>query len=376
MILKVWSHERLNSSNKISQSRAPPSRSRYSLSELDTLINDSSPADPLAEDPSVLALFDSLVEEGNSGYYDSSSTDPDDDGPLEPYIDMIIERARTFMQLPFHSPFPWLSHSDDSSATSTDSELSFANTSSLEPPWSENDMDEVDHELRERYGSDFEEWGSHDSSDHCSSDDEGYGRVGRISSHHDDEEDEGVGTKDRTVDGERASGASSSHGDLETCGISSRRNMMLQEPSRHQPSRKVKSIQDGKSNGSANCKSRLQQDNSKTRRQQPQRKVKSAQGNTSTATDGHRVAMATNTQPIASCSNSSVSDSNSGSGANAGTSGTSEASGAGPSQRWTRKRNRRQQQAAGASSNYEQYQAEDFIKPKSPSSFYSKRDPP
>ena len=371
-----------------------------------------SPADPLAEDPSVLALFDSLLEEGEnpSDYYDSSSTDDeeDDDDSDDPYLMDDERRLRhVLLHLPFGGIFNFSHDEDDGDATPTDSELSFANTSSLEPPWSsEDDMDDVDEELRVVYGSDVADWGSSDSDSSCSdlsTRGEEDGRAGRISNHHDDEEDKKDNrnrskTKDRTL---KTEGASSSQSEP---NLVARENIWVvpsqSEPTRSQPSRKAKKVTTAaEGNGgcssavASNCQPKPQKDgSSKNKRQQPKRKVKSAQANTSAAT------RAMNSEPLVSCSSSSLGESSksgsgaravangnggitsSGHGSRAVANGNGETTnrGSGPSRRWTRKRNRREQQASGTTANnYEQYHVEDFLRPKSPTSFYAKKkDPP
>lgn len=406
---KVWSHERLNASNKVSHSRSPPARSRYSLSEMDNLMN-SSPTDPLSEDPSVLAFFDSLLEEGESGsiFDDSSLSDPEDNGLSSPSSPSF---PRTLMELPFFGF--WLSHneSEDSDATPTDSELSFANTSSLEPPWSEDELEVVDQELRETYRGDLDEWSSYDSSDHTSSDSrggsEGDGRGRRVFYHHDDEVEKGnksrIGKKENEqVCNGVSNGAADrdlrvSSGNIGNNSRSSSSHSGSQnEPTRQQPSRKVKKACKDRSSSSANCYSDqtlLSRDGSKNR------KVKSAQPSLSGDRGG--AAMATNSHPTASGSSTPTGEGHSqNSGAcssrNGGTStrnggassskhiqtsgasaGINDGTSNGPSRKWTKKNNIRHQQAAGtALNNYEQYNAEDFLKPIPPSSFYTKKGPP
>ena len=320
------------------------------------------------------------------------------------------------MELPFFGF--WLSHneSEDSDATPTDSELSFANTSSLEPPWSEDELEAVDQELRETYRGDLDEWTSYDSSYHTSSDSrggsEGDGRGGRVSYHHDYDVEEGDKSRMRKKENEQVcNGVSSGASDRDlrvssgSMGNNSRssssRSGSLCEPTRQQPSRKVKKACKDRDNSSANCHSDqtlLNRDGSKNKQHQPRRKVKSAQPNLSGDHGAAAIATSSPTGTTASGSSTPTGESHSqNSGAcssrNGGTSNRSggasssrhiQTSGAcaginsgpntGPSQKWTKKNNIRHQQAAGtASNNYEQYNAEDFLKPIPPSSFYTKK---
>lgn len=361
----------------------------------------SSATDLLSEDPSVLAFFDSLLEEGESALiFDDSSFSSSS----------FHSFPRTLMELPFFGF--WLSDNEsaDSNATPTDSELSFANTSSLEPPWSEDELEAVDQELQEAYRGDFGEWSGYDSSDHTSSDssegDGREGREGRILYYHDDEVKEGNKSslkKKKTLENcDSVSNSASdrelqmSSGGMGNNSRSSRSHSGPQsEPIRRQPSRKVKKECKDRSSSSANCHSNQTLQNGGGRQHQPRRKVKSAQPNLSGDHGG--VAVATNSHIVVSpadeshsrnsgacvSGNGGASNRNSGastsrqvqtSGACAGKNGESSN---GPSRKWTRKNNIRQQQAAGrASNNYEQYNAEDFLKPIPPSSFYTKKGPP
>ena len=412
----------MNASNKVSHSRSPPARSRYTLGEMDNLMNSSS-ADPLSEDPSVLAFFDSLLEEGESGsiFYDSSLTDPEDDDLSSPSS---LSFPRALMELPFFGV--WLSHneSDDSDATPTDSELSFANTSSLEPPWSEDELETVDQELRETYyRGDLDERSSYDSSDHTSGDsrgcNEGDGREGRIFYHHDDEVGEGKKSRKRKKeeDEQVCNGVSNSAPDRDLQVSSGSNNSRSSsswsgsqsEPTRQQPSGKVKKKASSKdrSSSSANCHSDrtlLNGDGGvKNRRHQPRRKVKSAQpnlscdlGETAMATNSHTTTASGSSAPTGeshsqnsgACGSRNAGGGTSSRNGGAGSSRHAQTSGAcasginggtnsGPSRKWTKKNSIRQQQAAGtASNNYGQYTAEDFLKPIPPSSFYTKKGPP
>ena len=386
----------------------------------------ASPADPLNEDTSVLALFDALIEEGESAsnYFDSSSSDDDDDDDDDDgendsddlYLMEDDERRlhRLMRALPF---FGRLFPDDDSDTTPTDSELSCANTSSLEPPWSdEDDMEELDEELREMYGYDIADWSNSESSDSdsaMSEEGEEDGRVGRISSLHNGE----VGEGDKAKETSRRSGASAKDRVRKTegpsgsqskracdSGSSASRSGTHSQPTRCQPSRKAKKvaaaigdaseentsstgaemkIRDSSSAaGSSQPKPKKDGGSKNSKRCQPKRKVKSTSACPSAAIGcDNSVVEAVNSEPLASSSSSSlVKPKKSGSGSRAIANGNSEttSSGSGPSRRWTRKRNRRQQEANGtAADNYQQYRAEDFLKAKSPTSFYAKkRDPP
>ena len=392
----------MNSSNQVSHSRAPPSRERYSVSEMDSLMTSSSPVDPLSEDPSVLALFDSLIhndQDENSIYYDTSSSDDDDDGSAQNILDLLFQGELPFSHL-------WLSgdSDNDSDATSRDSEVSLAGSSSVDILWSDDEMDEV----LEVYTSDFS----------SSSESEDDGRMGRISNHHDDregDEDENKSSvaKKRTLERERAQTVSGIHtdrslevssaGDAAACSSREKRSHSQPEPTRHQPSRKVKNTPkdapEERKGSSAKSIEPVQDGNGgKNRRRQPQRKVKSAQCSTS---NGHENVMETNSEPSASGSNTNrdngtsalvvmATDSQpspSGSGgivngravgagpSRGGGSGQTSGAGSGPSRRWTRKMKMKQQDESGtAEASYEQYHVEDFLKPKSPTSFYSKKD--
>ena len=114
----------------------PPPRKLYTSQELDRMMTTSDPvdpSDPTEEDQKVLALFDSLVEEDmNEGVNGSSSSD-------------------SFSALPDNI---WPFNSD---STLTDSELSLARSSSLEPLWSHDDFNE-DGDLIDTYGSDADDW--------------------------------------------------------------------------------------------------------------------------------------------------------------------------------------------------------------------------
>ena len=347
---------------------------------MDSLL-DASPVDPLAEDPSILAFFDSLLEEGelNSHLYDSSSSDDEDEHLSHHLLDFFHHNV--MMDLPFfHS-----TSSNDSDATPTDSELSFANTSSLEPPWSDDDLDDLEDELREAYGSsgDEDQW-SNSSKGEEEEEGEWEGRTGRISDHHDREcEEEEESGKEGKAEVERACASSSRQNSsdvLEVCDTSKTQSKSTQshsqsahsnsiqshsesvQPTRSLPPRKVKRTDlEVRSVSSASERGGLQQNgvDSISRRRQPERKVKSAQANPSDSSK------CMNSEPTTSGQTSL-----------AGSSSRNGACGSGPSNKWTRKRRRREQEAAGTTSNYGQYTAEDFIKAKSPSSFYSKKKEP
>lgn len=454
----------------MSHSRAPPSRSRYSIRERDELINET-PADPLSEDTSVLALFDSLIEEGEdtSDFLLTSSDDDDDDNDSGHLYLMEGERRlrrviRAFPPL-FGHGFRLFSDDNDSDATPTDSELSCANTSSLDPLWSTDEddidfwsdhanMEGLDEELLEMYGSDVADWGSSDSSEPSMEEEEEGGRIIRISNHHggveargrdkDNAKETGSGSaagvkKERT---RKTVGPSGSHTSSEpACGSASRSELQPQPTRRCQPSRKAKkttaasaSKENAKkipaagasaskentssamaekkgresssaAGGSSQRRPKKDEGSSKSgnsKKCQPKRKVKSSPSCPSAATGrDSNIIEAINSGPLASSSSSSMAKpKKSGSGSRAVANGngsdstgsgrgsrpvadgngetTGGSSSSGPSQRWTRKRNRRQQEANGtAADNYEQYRAEDFLKAKSPKSFYAKKkDPP
>ena len=262
----------------------------------------------------------------------------------------------------------------------------------------------------------FVHWSDRDSS---MSEEEEDGRMGRISNHHDDEIIEsdkaketgrGSGAKGRML---KTEGASSSQ-NKQACESASKSGAQSQ-PTRCQPSRKAKKTVAAGTSGekrstsavekkrkdsssvAGNCqpKPKKHETSNNSMRCQPKRKVKSAPASQSAATSCHDEAM--NSEPLASSSSSSmVKPNKGGSGARAVANGNGETtssgrgsraiangngettSGSGPSQRWTRKRNRREREANGtAANNYQQYRAEDFLKAKSPTSFYAKKkDPP
>lgn len=435
----------------MSHSRAPPSRSRYSIRERDELINET-PADPLNEDTSVLALFDALIEEDEDGSdlsLTSSSDDDDDDNDSDNFYLMEDERRlrhviRAFPPF-FGHGFRLFSDDDDSDATPTDSELSCANTSSLEPLWSmdedlwsnESDMEGLDEEPWEMYASDVAAWGSSDSEPSLSEEEKEQGARGRIIGIYGGGE---TGGRDKNKDKETGGGSSSAAGvkkERTRKAIGPSGSQTSSEPacgsgcgsSQPQPTRRCQPLRKAKkttaasasaskeststtvaekktrgsssaAGGSSQLKSKKDEGSSSksgnSKRYQPKRKVKSSSACSSAAT-GHdsNVVGAMNSEPLASSSSSSMAKpKRSGSGsitvANGNGSessdrgsrtiadGNGETSSSGPSQRWTRKRNRRQQEANGtAADGYEQYRAEDFLKAKSPKSFYAKKkDPP
>lgn len=395
------------------------------------------PTDPLTEDASVLALFDALIEEGereSDFFYTSSSDDDEEEESSDDLYQMEDERRlrRVLRGLPFfRHGLHFFGEDSDGDGTPTDSELSVANTSSLEPPWSsEDDTDGV------MYWSDRADWGSSeddvvywsdredrdsgDSGSDSSVSEEKDGRVERISHHHDDEKrgsdkaketDRRSGAKDRTL---KTEGASSSQS-KEECESASKSGAQSQ-PTRCQPSRKTKkTVAAGPSEGNrstsaaerrrdsssvaGNHQPKPKKDEggkiSNSKKCQPKRKVKSASASQSAVTSCHDEAM--NSEPSA-CSSSSpmVKPSKGGSETRAVANGNGETSSSGrgsrdvangngettsdsgPSQWWIRKRNRRQREANGtAADNYQQYRVEDFLKAKSPTSFYTKKkDPP
>jgi hypothetical protein len=343
---------------------------------------------------------------------------------------------------------------DDSDATPTDSELSCANTSSLDPLWStdeddvvvwsdEGDMEGLDEDLREMYGSDVAVWGSSDSSGEESSmstsEEEEGGRVVRIHYHGGEAGGRGRG-RDKIKESASGSGAGvkkekmrktvgpSGFQSEPACGSdcgASRSETQPPQPTRSQPSRKAKkataaSASASKENTSSTCtvdvaeKQKRESSSAATgsssqpkpkkdggnkscnsKRCQPKRKVKSAPTHPTAATGcGSNVVEATHSEPLelsSSSSNSIAKPKKSGSGSRTVANGNSSGRGSravadgngettggdsGPSQRWIRKRNRRQEEANGtAADSYEQYRAEDFLKAKSPTSFYAKKDP-
>lgn len=428
------------------------------MSERDELITNETPADPLGEDTSVLALFDALIEDGEdtSNYFDSSSSDNSDDDDDDDesdsddlYLMEDAQRLRRVMRaLPFFgSGFRRLfsDDDDDSDATPTDSELSCANMSSLEPPWSmdEDDMEELDEELMEMYGSDVADWGSSDGSDSESalSEEEEEageedGRAGRISNRHDKQVGGGRDKAKETGGKSTSSGASAKKNRMQktdgsgpSCSQSEQvcnsdcgalKSGSQSHPTRCQPSRKAKkaaasagtsvsangentssttAAEKKRKGGNSAAGSGSQPKLNNNKRYQPKRKVKSAPGGPwPSAATGCDDKVVVNSEPSASSSssssmvkpkksgraiangNSSATTTDSGRGFRAVATGNSEAtsSGSEPSRRWMRKRNRRQQEANGtAADSYQQYRPEDFLKAKSPTSFYAKKkDPP
>lgn len=75
-IIKLWSHEQLNSSQTVSRSGDPPTQSRYSSNERNHLI-DITPTDPLAEDSSIIARVDALIEENETAADEDMSLSDD-----------------------------------------------------------------------------------------------------------------------------------------------------------------------------------------------------------------------------------------------------------------------------------------------------------
>ena len=134
------------------------------------------PVESTEEDPTVLALFDTLVDQDESGQLLTTSSDStpssmdigdddsyflldhDSDGDLLSSSD---SENMAFGAMPSSSRSFWLDlhhrhYLGSSSDGSTPSELSFANTSSIEPPWSDADMEELDREIRGDGDSDIE----------------------------------------------------------------------------------------------------------------------------------------------------------------------------------------------------------------------------
>ena len=209
---QIWSHLPLNGNDVIQKSRAPPSRQRFTSEQVHDMAHSDEPpelVESTEEDPTVLALFDTLVDQDESGQLLTTSSDAtsssvdigddvsyflhhDSDEDLLSSSDSenmafgtVPSSSRSFwLDLPFSFPFShrhYLGSSSDS-LHSTPSELSFANTSSIEPPWSDADMEELDRELRSDGDSEIEarnefdrqakrNWKTHEFSCDCDSDD-------------------------------------------------------------------------------------------------------------------------------------------------------------------------------------------------------------
>lgn len=124
------------------------------------------PADPQQEDPTVLAFFDALVdqderERSSSSCPSTSSTtetsnlvDSDSESSLSLFSDSTLATSHHHVEW-VHLPF---FESDDFGWRSdTPSSLSPANTSSLEPPWSDSDWERREEEEEEEEGEAEEE---------------------------------------------------------------------------------------------------------------------------------------------------------------------------------------------------------------------------
>jgi len=116
------------------------------------------PADPQQEDPTVLAFFDALVDQDererstsscpstSSSTETSNLVDSDSESSLSLFSDSTLATAHhhvEWVHLPFFESddFGWRSN--------TPSSLSPANTSSLEPPWSDSDWERREEEEEE-----------------------------------------------------------------------------------------------------------------------------------------------------------------------------------------------------------------------------------
>ena len=136
------------------------------------------PADPQQEDPTVLAFFDALVdqdgrERSSSSCLSTSSSsetsnlvDSDSDSSLSLFSDSAVATSHHHVEW-VHLPF---FESDDFGWRSdTPSSLSPANTSSLEPPWSDSDWERREEEVEdessssESESSSDEEWSRGDA---------------------------------------------------------------------------------------------------------------------------------------------------------------------------------------------------------------------
>ena len=125
-----------------------------------------SPADPLQEDPTVLAFFDALVDQDRRTTPSSStSSSPETSEFVESDSESSFNLFSDSDMDPFHYHVGW-DHSTfyDSDnicwGSDTPSSLSPANTSSLEPPWSDFDLEEWEEEEEEQEEEEEEEEGS------------------------------------------------------------------------------------------------------------------------------------------------------------------------------------------------------------------------
>lgn len=147
-VIKLWSHLPLPAGGGVQHSGDPPSRAAYSRMDYIRITLDGDmdhdPADPTQEDPSVLAFFDALIERADP-HSSSSSSSPfhmsDDDDSSPAYL---IDHSHSDSDLDpvaYHPHVQWVELPDTwSDASSTTTSSSPANTSSLEPPWSEEEQ--------------------------------------------------------------------------------------------------------------------------------------------------------------------------------------------------------------------------------------------
>lgn len=133
---QIWSHLPLNSNDVIEKSKAPPSRERFSDEQLHSIAQDDEPLPPvdsIEEDLTVLALFDTLVNEDVSGQLRSLSTDStfsssDNDDDEEHHVSSSEMDDEEFGIMPSSSrifwqnhPFQFLFSRDDDSDSFSDS---------------------------------------------------------------------------------------------------------------------------------------------------------------------------------------------------------------------------------------------------------------
>ena len=129
-----------------------------------------SPADPLQEDPTVLAFFDALVDQDRRTTPSSSTSsstetsdfvESDSESSLSLFSDSDMATFHHHMEW---DSFPFYDSDDVCWGSGTPSSLSPANTSSLEPPWSDFDLEEWEEEEEEEEGEE-EEGSSSESPD-------------------------------------------------------------------------------------------------------------------------------------------------------------------------------------------------------------------
>ena len=186
-IIQIWSPHPLHCGNRVHHSRAPPSRQRYTFREFARMASNNEfmePTDPLKEDPAVLALFDSLVDQDIRGELNSSLSTSASSLDLEPSSasseistsnfdsnsetdsesGMMVEQYPNLIDLPFYQcdHLDWNCDEDESSNDSNPSTpLSRSppeRAVSHESPWSDRELQEVDRELREVLGSSANGW--------------------------------------------------------------------------------------------------------------------------------------------------------------------------------------------------------------------------